>query len=234
MTPFEAIVRPTIGDAYDAAFPARPLLERKPGATDASLTADEQHVAEALCDVYARAACLKNAATQHKVRTGVVSALKSLRLSAETRKGRAEVAAVRGTRYRFRATAPDGTEILYPRNGTKHIGRRYARIYRRTPKPTDQIEVTVRAHYAPHFASSPSAEFTARLEEAVARDIAREIEIQNDHSAWYVSDYGSSYALRDPYRRENEPTARWHYESAVVEGSPFDADAALTHAKARA
>ena len=83
-------------------------------------------------------------------------------------------------------------------------------------------------YYAPHFASSPSPEFTAKLREAVVHDIAREIVIQNADFSWETEDYGSDLAAINPSFGENRRDHRWHYEFAIVEGTPFDIDEALT------
>jgi hypothetical protein len=223
VTPFENIVRPIIGDAYDTAFPTR----RKE--VDASLTSNEESMIQALSKLYSRAMRLEVEEVRTKVLHGLAVSLKSMRLNAELRKKKAEIVAKRieVPVYRYRVTAPDGTELLYPARGTIHTNRKYAQICRRVPKPVDQIEETIKRYYEHHLNKSQSEDHTAKLHAAIARDIETEIRLQSEMDLdWWLSDFSArrSTLERDAQRWKNGPTQRWHYEHLIVEGIPFNID----------
>ena len=225
MTPFESILRPLVGDAYDTIF--APRASADPDGAPAPLAEGEQRLLAALAALHVDADALADAEVRTKVRYGLASAMKSIRRGAERRHAKTVAAARRGgvPLYRFRVTAPDGTELVYPVRGIKNIERRRVLIGRHIPKPSDQIEVTVREYYAPHLAASPTAEYTAKLEEAIARDIAAEIEIQAGPHKWRVWTYGAEVANAVQYSRyDNKPSDRWHYEMLQLDGVPFDAE----------
>lgn len=225
MATFENIVRPLIGDMYDTAFPARRTDVQY---ASAALDADERHMVVTLVELYLGAACLKNTDARDKARQGMVSAMKSIRKSAELRHQKEDATAKRGAaRYRYRAIAPDGAEVLFPARGTKRLGRGCALIYRGIPKPADQIKASVEAHYARHLSEASSEAHAALIREAVARDIETEIAIQNKYpSEWSVWDWGwnRSAMERQAARFANEYTDRYHDECLVVEGTPFEVE----------
>ena len=219
---FESIVRPIIGDAYDAEFP----LRSKEYTSD--LTSDEQCMAEELAMLYVRADCIVSKDVRSNVRTGLISSLKSVRKSSELRWKRLDERARRNgvPLYRFRVTTPDGTKFTYPKRGTKYADRGHVVLYRHISKPRDQIEATIKDYYAPYLAKSTSEERTKDLHAAIVRDIEMEIVLQNNvPDMWWIWSSGTLASVNLECKdRVNEPTARWHYEYLQLEGTAFDVD----------
>lgn len=221
VTPFEILVRPLIGDAYDAAFPERCTEEA------ASLNADEQNMIEALCELHARAACIENEEARANTRHALVLGLKALRKSAETRLKKERAIAKRGTepRYRFRATTPDGNVIEYPDRATKNINQRYALLYRYVRKPVEHIEANVRADYASRWDRVMPDDHRVQLANEIYNNFKAEIAEQEDRNyTWRFWDSGDRPDLfeRRIRRHVNKPTDRWPHEFMMVEGTAFD------------
>ena len=217
VTAFERLVRPLLGDAYDAAFPERAAE------TDASLNADEQSMAEALCELHARAACIEDEDIRATARHALALTLKALRKSAETRAKKKRLGGK--PLYRFRVTTPDGNVIEYPRRGTKNINQRYALLYRRVRKPVEHIKANVRADYASRWARVMPESDRIKLANEIHRNFEAEVAEQEDvDRTWGLWDHGDRPDLFEKKIRTHviEPTDRWPKEFMLAEGTPFD------------
>lgn len=217
VTAFERLVRPLIGDAYDAAFPERGTEE------DASLNADEQSMAEALCELHARAACIEDEDIRATARHALALSLKALRKSAETRAKKKRLGAK--PLYRFRVTTPDGNVIEYPTRGTKNINQRYALLYRRVRKPVEHIKANVRADYASRWARVMPESDRIKLANEIHRNFEAEVAEQDDiDGKWGLWDHGDRPDLFEKKIRTHviKPTDRWPKEFMMVEATPFD------------
>ena len=217
VTAFERLVRPLIGDAYDAAFPERGTEE------DASLNADEQSMAEALCELHARAACIEDEEARANTRHALALTLKALRKSAETRAKKKRLGAK--PLYRFRVTTPDGNVIEYPTRGTKNINQRYALLYRRVRKPVEHIKANVRADYASRWARVMPESDRIKLANEIHRNFEAEVAEQDDiDGKWGLWDHGDRPDLFEKKIRTHviKPTDRWPKEFMMVEATPFD------------
>ena len=217
VTAFERLVRPLIGDAYDAAFPERAAEP------DASLNADEQSMAEALCELHARAACIEDEDIRANTRHALALTLKALRKNAETRAKKKRL----GGRplYRFRVTTPDGNVIEYPRRGTKNINQRYALLYRDVQKSVEHIKERVRADYASRWDRVMPESDRIKLANEIHRNFEAEVAEQEDvDRTWRLWDTGDRPDLFEKKIREhvNKPTDRWPHEFMMVEATPFD------------
>ena len=217
VTPFERLVRPLLGDAYDAAFPER---GEEP---DASLNADEQSMAEALCELHARAACIGDEEARANTRHALALTLKALRKNAETRAKRTRLGGK--PLYRFRVTTPDGNVIEYPRRGTKNIDKRYALLYRPIRKTIEQIKATVREDYASRWARVMPESDRIRLANQIHRTFEIRVAKEEDQDyTWGLWDHGDRPDLFEKKIREhvNEPTDDWPKEFMLAEGVPFN------------
>ena len=217
VTAFERLVRPLLGDAYDAAFPERAAE------ADASLNADEQSMIEALCELHARAACIEEEEARANTRHALVLGLKSLRKSAETRAKRERLCAT--PLYRFRVTTPDGNEIEYPTRGTKHINQRYALLYRPVRKPIEQLQENVRADYASRWDRVMPESDRIKLANEIHNNFLDEIAEQEERDyTWRLWDSGGRPDLFEKKIRThvNKPTDRWPKEFMMAEGTAFD------------
>jgi hypothetical protein len=223
VTPFESLVRPLIGDAYDAAFPERSTE------ADASLSADEQSMVQALCELHARAACIEDEDVRATARHALVLSLKALRKSAETRKKRDSAVAKRKANplYQFRAITPDGKEIVFPKRPTRHVTHRYALLRRPVLRPVEQIEANVRADYASRWARVMPNSQRDQLANEILGNIEAEIAEQEDQDfTWRFWDNGGRLDLfeKRAQKHRNHPRARWPDEFTVIEGTPFNID----------
>lgn len=217
VTAFERLVRPLLGDAYDAAFPERAAE------ADASLNADEQSMAEALCELHARAACIEDGEARANTRHALELTLKALRKSAETRAKKKRLGGK--PLYRFRVTTPDGDVIEYPTRGTKNINQRYALLYRRVRKPVEHIKANVRADYASRWARVMPESDRIKLANEIHRNFEAEVAEQDDiDGKWGLWDHGDRPDLFEKKIRTYviEPTDRWPKEFMLAEGTPFD------------
>ena len=217
VTAFERLVRPLLGDAYDAAFPERAAE------TDASLNADEQSMAEALCELHARAACIEDEEARANTRHALALTLKALRKNAETRAKKKRLGGK--PLYRFRVTTPDGNVIEYPRRGTKNINQRYALLYRRVRKPVEHIKANVRADYASRWDRVMPESDRIKLANEIHRNFEAEVSEQEDvDRTWGLWDHGDRPDLFEKKIRTHviEPTDRWPKEFMLAEGTPFD------------
>lgn len=217
VTAFERLVRPLIGDAYDAAFPER-------GAeTDASLNADEQSMAETLCELHARAACIEDEEARANTRHALALTLKALRKNAETRAKKKRLGAK--PLYRFRVTTPDGNVIEYPRRGTKNINQRYVLLYRPIQKTIEQIKATVREDYASRWARVMPESDRIRLANQIHRTF--EIRVAKEEDQDYTWRLWDSSDRRDLIEKQmhahiNSPDDHWPREFMMAEATPFD------------
>lgn len=217
VTAFERLVRPLLGDAYDAAFPERAAE------TDASLNADEQSMAEALCELHARAACIEDEEARANTRHALALTLKALRKNAETRAKKKRLSGK--PLYRFRVTTPDGNVIEYPTRGTKNINQRYALLYRRVRKPVEHIKANVRADYASRWARVMPESDRIKLANEIHRNFEAEVAEQDDiDGKWGLWDHGDRPDLFEKKIRTHviKPTDRWPKEFMMVEATPFD------------
>jgi hypothetical protein len=217
VTAFERLVRPLLGDAYDAAFPERAAE------ADASLNADEQSMAETLCELHARAACIEDEEARANTRHALALTLKALRKNAETRAKKKRLGAK--PLYRFRVTTPDGDVIEYPRRGTKNINQRYVLLYRNVQKPVEHIKASVRADYASRWAADLSESDRIRLANEIYRNFEAEVAEQEDiDRTWRMWDSSDRPDLFEKKIRTHviEPTDRWPKEFMLAEGTPFD------------
>jgi hypothetical protein len=221
---FEQIVRPLIGDDYDTRFPARstaaPDLNAELSEAEAAFAADLARLYNAT----------SNLASVEKIQHSLTGALKTIRLDAEARK-KSELALVaRGgrTKYRFRAAAPDGTELVFPKNGTIYLGNRHAVLWRLLPCDP----VGIRRYYEENYQSSiENAQktgdkaleeyFLEARERLIARDILRNKDHSREWSVWTSGDL--RWVEREKARREHDGKTRaiYHYEYVTVEGEPF-------------
>jgi hypothetical protein len=220
VTAFERLVRPLLGDAYDAAFPERATEP------DASLNADEQSMVEALCELHARAACIKDEGVRATTRHALVLVLKALRRSAETRTKKERLRSK--PLYRFRVTTPDGNVIEYPTRGTKNINQRHVLLYRNVRKPTEHIKANVRADYASRWARVMPESDRIKLANEIHRNFEAEVAEQDDiDCTWGLWDHGDRPDLFEKKIRTHviEPTDRWPKEFMLAEGIPFDINA---------
>lgn len=220
VTPFEILVRPLLGDAYDAAFPERGTE------ADASLNADEQSMAEALCELHARATCIEDKEARANTRHALELTLKALRKSAETRAKKKRLRAK--PLYRFRATTPDGNVIEYPTRGTKHINQRYVLLYRDVKKSTEHIEANVRADYASRWDADLSDSRRVQLANEIYNNFKAEVAEQEDvDRLWRRWDSSDRPDLFEKKIRTHviKPTDRWPHEYMMVEATPFDINA---------
>lgn len=217
VTAFERLVRPLIGDAYDAAFPERGTEE------DASLNADEQSMAEALCELHARADCIEDAGARANTRHALELTLKALRKSAETRAKKKRLCAK--PLYRFRVTTPDGNVIEYPRRGTKNINQRYVLLYRPIRKTIEHIKANVRADYASRWARVMPESDRIKLANEIHRNFEAEVAEQDDiDGTWGLWDSSDRRDLFEKKIRTHviKPTDRWPKEFMLAEATPFD------------
>jgi hypothetical protein len=220
VTPFEILVRPLIGDAYDAAFPERATEP------DASLNADEQGMVEALCELHARAACIKDEDVRATTRHALVLVLKALRRSAETRTKKERLRSK--PLYRFRVTTPDGNVIEYPTRGTKNINQRHVLLYRNVRKPIEHIKANVRADYASRWHRVMPEDHRIRLANEIHRNFEAEVAEQEDKDfTWRLWDSSDRPDLFEKKIRTHviKPTDRWPKEFMLAEGTPFDINA---------
>lgn len=233
---FEQTIRAVMGDDYDTCFPARRTVA--PDLNEV-LTDAEAAFAADLARLYRSASDLGSA---EKIRRSLIGALKTIRRDAEARRAKEMALAARGGRlkYRFRATAPDGTELIYPSNGTIRANRRYALLRRSLPTDPAVIRLYVERYYQPYVQHAEETGDAARKEkllEAIERDLA--VEITNDEKRahewrtheWRVWDHGDNLRYWENKRARNEKEdaffgegklpPRYRYEWAVVEGTPF-------------
>jgi hypothetical protein len=217
VTAFERLVRPLIGDAYDAAFPER-------GAeADASLNADEQGMIEALCELHARAACVEDEEARANTRHALELTLKALRKSAETRAKKERLCSK--PLYRFRVTTPDGNVIEYPRRGTKNINQRYALLYRSVRKSVEHIKASVRADYASRWDRAMPESDRIKLANEIHKNFEAEVAEQEDvDRTWRLWESGDRPDLFEKKisKHVNHPRDRWPKEFMLAEGTPFD------------
>jgi hypothetical protein len=217
VTAFERLVRPLLGDAYDAAFPERAAE------ADASLNADEQSMIEALCELHARAACVKDEEARANTRHALALALKALRKSAETRAKKERLRSE--PLYRFRVTTPDGNVIEYPTRGTKNINQRYVLLYRDVRKPVEHIKANVRADYASRWDRVMPDDHRIKLANEIHRNFEAQVAEQEDVDlTWRMWDSSDRPDLFEKKIRTHviEPTDRWPHEFMLAEGTPFD------------
>jgi hypothetical protein len=217
VTPFERLVRPLLGDAYDAAFPERAAE------ADASLNADEQSMAEALCELHARAACIEDEEARANTRHALALTLKALRKNAETRAKKKRLGAK--PLYRFRVTTPDGNVIEYPRRGTKNINQRYVLLYRPIQKTIEQIKATVREDYASRWARVMPESDRIRLANQIHRTFEIRVAKEEDQDyTWRLWDSSDRRDLIEKKIRTHviEPTDRWPKEFMLAEAVPFN------------
>lgn len=217
VTPFEILVRPLLGDAYDAAFPERAAE------ADASLNADEQSMAETLCELHARAACIEDEEARANTRHALALTLKALRKNAEMRAKKKRLGAK--PLYRFRVTTPDGNVIEYPRRGTKNINQRYALLYRRVPKPVEHIKANVSADYASRWARVMPESDRIKLANEIHRNFEAEVAEQEDiEGTWGLWDSGDRPDLFEKKIRTHviKPTDCWPKEFMMAEAVPFN------------
>lgn len=217
LTAFERLVRPLLGDAYDAAFPERGTE------ADASLNADEQSMIEALCELHARAACIEDEEARANTRHALTLTLKALRKSAETRAKKKRLGAK--PLYRFRVTTPDGDVIEYPTRGTKNINQRYVLLYRPIRKTIEQIKATVREKYASRWARVMPENDKIRLANQIHRNFEAEVAREEDRDyAWRLWSSGDRRDLieKQMHAHINNPTDYWPKEFMTAEGVPFD------------
>jgi hypothetical protein len=217
VTAFERLVRPLIGDAYDAAFPER-------GAeADASLNADEQGMIEALCELHARAACIEDEEARANTRHALALTLKALRKNAETRAKKKRLGAK--PLYRFRVTTPDGNVIEYPRRGTKNINQRYVLLYRDARRPVEHIKASVRADYASRWDRVMPEDHRIKLANEIHRNFEARVAEQEDVDlTWRMWDSSDRPDLFEKKIRTHviDPTDRWPHEFMMAEATPFD------------
>ena len=217
VTAFERLVRPLLGDAYDTAFPER---GEEP---DASLNADEQSMAEALCELHARAACIGDEEARANTRHALALTLKALRKNAETRAKRTRLGGK--PLYRFRVTTPDGNVIEYPRRGTKNIDKRYALLYRPIRKTIEQIKATIRERYASRWDRVMPDNHRIKLANEIHRNFEAQVADQEDQDySWGLWDSGARPDIFEKRIREhvNEPTDHRPKEFMLAEGVPFN------------
>ena len=228
---FEQTIRPVIGEDYDTRFPARSTVA--PDLNEA-LTDAEAAFATDLARLYRSASDLGNS---DKIRHSLIGALKTIRRDAEARKEKELALVARGGRlkYRFRTTAPDGTELIYPSNGTIHIDRRYALLWRSLPSDPAVIRLYVDRYYRPYVQHAEETGDAARKEkllEAIERDLAVEIaEDEKRTHEWGVYEGGDTLRRtenrkaymekNDTFFRKREFPPRYRYEWVVAEGTPF-------------
>lgn len=228
---FEQTIRAVMGDDYDTRFPARSTVA--PDLNEV-LTDAEAAFAADLARMYRSTSNLTSA---EKIRSSLIGALKTIRRDAEARRGQELALAARGGRlkYRFRATAPDGTELIYPSNGTIRANRRYALLRRSLPTDPAVIRLYVERYYQPYVQHAEETGDAARKEkllEAIERDLA--VEITGDKKRtheWRVWDHGDNLRYwenkrarnekEDAFFGEGELPPRYRCEWAVVEGTPF-------------
>jgi hypothetical protein len=220
VTAFERLVRPLIGDAYDAAFPERGTE------ADASLNADEQGMVEALCELHARAACIEDKDVRATARHALELTLKALRKSAETRAKKERLRSK--PLYRFRVTTPDGNVIEYPTRGTKHINQRHVLLYRNVRKPTEHIKANVQADYASRWDRVMPDSHRIKLANEIHKNFEAQVAEQEDvNRTWRMWDSSDRPDLFEKKIRTHviEPTDRWPCEFMLAEGIPFDINA---------
>lgn len=228
---FEQTIRAVMGDDYDTCFPARSTVAPD---LNAELSEAEAAFAADLARLYRSASDL---GSSEKIRHSLIGALKTVRRGAEARKEKELALAARGGRlkYRFRATAPDGTELIYPSNGTIRANRRYALLRRSLPADPAVIRLYVERYYQPYVQHAEKTGDAARKEkllEAIERDLAVEITNDEKHTyEWQVWDHGDDLRYWENKRAKNEKEdaffgegklpPRYRSEWTVVEGTPF-------------
>lgn len=227
---FEQTVRPLIGEDYDTRFPARRTAtpDRQAPLTDAEAT-----FATNLARLYHPASHLSSA---EKIRHSLIGALKTLRRDAEARNGRELARAARGWRpkYRYRVTAPDGTELTYPKNGTIYTNQRYVLLMGQLPSDPALVRRYVERYYQPYVDYARLRGNTEREEEllaAIERDLAKELTQDArdlDWRVWAVENQRHLIEKRKAYYAHEDPLAegelppRYQYEWVVAEGTPFE------------
>lgn len=229
-SPFEAIVRPIIGAAYDEAFPHRASTDVN--VLNAEHTSQEVAMITSLAEVYVAAKSIANNGSRDKVRHGVVLALKSLRKTAELRKQQQDTFLRREQRpvYRYRAVSPDGQELTYPKNGTVKANKRYALIWRRVPKTPEQIRETVEEYYRSYMNDAKTDQRRHDLRLGIERDISKELaENAKLPELWEVRDFSTRPNTLMHYcyaMNKSEVRDRYHVEAAIVEGTPYQINGA--------
>ena len=210
-------MRPLLSDAYDAAFPERAAE------ADASLNADEQSMAEALCELHARAACIEDEEARANTRHALALTLKALRKNAETRAKKKRLGGK--PLYRFRVTTPDGNVIEYPTRGTKNVNQRYVLLYREVQKPIEHIKANVRADYASRWARVMPESDRIKLANEIHKNFEAEVAEQDDiDRTWHMWDSSDRPDLFEKKIRTHviKPTDRWPHEYMMAEATPFD------------
>lgn len=220
-SPFEAIVRPIVGAAYDEAFPHRASTDVN--VLNAEHTSQEVAMITMLAGVYAAVSTIDSSSSYEKVRHSVVMALKSLRKTAELRKQQRPV-------YRYRAVSPDGQELTYPKNGTVKADKRYAIIWRRVPKTPEQIRETVEEYYRSYMNEAKTDQRRLDLRLGIERDISKELaENAKLPELWEVRDFSTRPNTLTRYcyaMNKSEVRDRYHVEAAIVEGTPYQINGA--------
>lgn len=224
-SPFEAIVRPILGDAYDSAFPHRRSADVN--ILDAKHTPDEVRMVATLAEMYVAASAVDDVKSRDKIRNGITMSLKSLRKAAELRKQKHDAILRMDERplYRYRGVAPDGTELTWPTRATVKANKRYALFWRYVPKPVEDIRVAVEAYYINYLNDAKTEQRREDLLLSIERDIVKEVKLQSElNTDW---DFREMATLPKPLTKRadwsniNEPTDRYYVEAIVVEGDPY-------------
>jgi len=224
-SPFEAIVRPILGDAYDSAFPHRRSADVN--ILDAKHTPDEARMAATLADMYVAANTVEDVKSRDKIRSGIVLALKSLRKAAELRKQKHDAILRMDERplYRYRGVAPDGTELTWPTRATIKANKRYALFWRYVPKPVEDIRVAVEAYYINYLNEAKTEQRREDLLLSIERDIVKEVKLQSElNTDWDFREMATlpkTLTKLADWSNINEPTDRYYVEAIVVEGDPY-------------
>jgi hypothetical protein len=230
-SPFEAIVRPILRVAYDEAFPHRASTDVN--VLNAEHTSQEVAMITMLAGVYAAASTIDSSSSSYeKVRHGVMMALKSLRKTAELRKRKFDISLRRDQRpvYRYRAVSPDGQDVTYPKRGTVKADKRYALIWRRVPKPPEQIREAVEDYYRSYMNDAKTDQRRHDLRLGIERDIETEL-AKNAQlpSPWIVRNFANKPSALTHERNlwnRNAAQDRYHREAEIVEGTPYQIDGA--------
>ena len=224
-SPFEAIVRPILGDAYDSAFPHRRSADVN--ILDAKHTPDEAHMVATLADMYVAANTVEDVKSRDKIRNGIVLALKSLRKAAELRKQKYDAILRMDERplYRYRGVAPDGTELSWPTRATVKANKRCALFWRRVPKPVEGIRVAVEGHYINYMNEAKTEQRREDLLLSIERDIVKEVKLQAElNTDWAFKEMATlprALTKRADWCNINVQTDRYYVEAIVVEGDPY-------------
>lgn len=224
-SPFEAIVRPILGDAYDSAFPHRRSADVN--ILDAKHTPDEAHMVATLAEMYVAASAVDDVKSRDKIRNGITMSLKSLRKAAELRKQKHDAILRMDERplYRYRGVAPDGTELSWPTRATVKANKRYALFWRYVPKPVEDIRVAVEAYYINYLNDAKTEQRREDLLLSIERDIVKEVKLQSElNTDWDFREMATlpkTLTKLADWSNINEPTDRYYVEAIVVEGDPY-------------